>query len=475
MEQLDIPFLSATQLASLIEARQVSPEEALHAYLDRIEQVNPKVNAYITVCADEAMEQARQAGQEIQQGRYRGPLHGVPVGVKDQVHTTGILTTDASKIRADFVPTEDATVVAKLKEAGAVIIGKTNMSEFAIGDSFSSFKGPARNPWDLSRDPGTSSTGSGAATAARLCATSLGEDTGGSIRGPASLCGLVGLRPTWGRVSRYGADGACWSIDTIGPISRTVEDCAATIGAIAGYDPKDPYTRQVPVPDYRQALTGDITGLKVGLVQEYLDPGKSGVDPRVRDAIIAAAGVLSELGAEVRDVSLPLSVNCGVAIRTITHVERVSLHPEWLRERPQDYHHNTRVSFSTANLIPAPVYYKAQKMRAMVRREVLGALEEVDVLVQPTSAAPAGVMSMDGTVASKEQAKQALHRGGYTGPYSLTGTTAMSILCGFSSEGDGGLPLAMQIAGRPFDEATVLRVGHAYEQATPWHNRLPPI
>ena len=272
-----------------------------------------------------------------------------------------------------------------------------------------------------------------------------------------------------------GADGACWSIDTIGPISRTVEDCAATIGAIAGYDPKDPYTRQVPVPDYRQALTGDITGLKVGLVQEYLDPGKSGVDPRVRDAIIAAAGVLSELGAEVRDVSLPLSVNCGVAIRTITHVERVSLHPEWLRERPQDYHHNTRVSFSTANLIPAPVYYKAQKMRAMVRREVLGALEEVDVLVQPTSAAPAGVMSMDGTVASKEQAKQALHRGGYTGPYSLTGTTAMSILCGFSSEGDGGLPLAMQIAGRPFDEATVLRVGHAYEQATPWHNRLPPI
>ena len=475
MEQSDIPFLSATQLASLIEARQVSPEEALNAYLDRIEQVNPKVNAYITVCADEAMEQARQAGEEIQQGRYRGPLHGVPVGVKDQVHTTGVLTTDASKIRADFVPTEDATVVAKLKEAGAVIIGKTNMSEFAIGDSFSSFKGPARNPWDLSRDPGTSSTGSGAATAARLCATSLGEDTGGSIRGPASLCGLVGLRPTWGRVSRYGADGACWSIDTIGPISRTVEDCAATIGAIAGYDSKDPYTRQVPVPDYRQALTGDITGLKVGLVQEYLDPEKSGVDPRVRDAIIAAAGVLSELGAEVRDVSLPLSVNCGVAIRTITHVERVSLHPEWLRERPQDYHHNTRVSFSTANLIPAPVYYKAQKMRAMVRREVLGALEDVDVLIQPTSAAPAGVMSMDGTVASKEQAKQALHRGGYTGPYSLTGTTAMSILCGFSSEGDGGLPLAMQIAGRPFDEATVLRVGHAYEQATPWHNRLPPI
>ena len=475
MDRADIPFLSATELASLIQAKQVSPVEAVEAYLERIEQVNPKVNSYITVCAEEARREARQAEEEIQKGQYRGPLHGIPTAVKDQIHTQGILTTDGSKVRADFVPTEDATVVANLKKAGAVILGKTNMSEFALGDPVSSAIGPARNPWDLERDPGTSSTGSGAATAARLCATSLGEDTGGSIRGPASFCGLVGLRPTWGRVSRFGADGACWSIDTIGPISRTVEDCAATFGAIAGYDPKDPYTRKLPVPDYLQALTGDIKGLKVGLVQEYLDPEKSGVDPRVREAVIAAAGVLGELGAEVRDVSLPLSVRCGVAIRTITHVDRVSLHPEWLRQRPQDYHRNTRVSFTTANLIPAQVYYKAQKIRALVRQEVLEALRDVDVLIQPTSAAPAGVLNMDGTVTSKEQARQALHKGGFTGPYSLTGTTALSILCGFTSEGDGGLPLALQIAGRPFEEATVLRVGHAYEQATPWHNRMPPI
>jgi aspartyl-tRNA(Asn)/glutamyl-tRNA(Gln) amidotransferase subunit A len=397
------------------------------------------------------------------------------VAVKDQIHTRGIRTTDGSKLRAGFVPDEDATVVANLKKAGAVLLGKLNMSEFALGDPVSSASGPARNPWDLERSPGTSSTGSGAATAARLCATSLGEDTGGSIRGPASYCGLVGLRPTWGRVSRYGVDGACWSIDTIGPISRTVEDCAVTIGAIAGYDPKDPYTRQVPVPDYRQALTGDIKGLKVGLVREFLDSEELGVDPQTREAVVAAAGLLGELGAEVREVSLPLGAKCGVIIRIITHTERVSLHPEWLRERPQEYHRNTRVAFVAGNLVPAQAYYKAQKLRALVRQEVLDALKEVDVLVQPTTAGPADLIDLQSRVRSKEQAKRALAAGGFRGVYSLAGAPALSIPCGFTSEGDGALPLALQIAGRPFDEATVLRVAHTYEQASPWRQRTPPL
>ena len=240
MDHADIPFLSATELASLIEATQVSPVEAVEAYLDRIERIDPRVNSYVTVCAEEARRDARRAEEEIQRGEYRGPLHGVPVAVKDQIHTRGIRTTDGSKIRADFVPDEDATVVANLKKAGAILLGKLNMSEFANGPPQTSASGPARNPWALEYSPGTSSSGSGAATAARLCATSLGEDTGGSIRGPASYSGLVGLRPTWGRVSRHGVDGAGWSFDTIGPVSRTVEDCAVTIGAIAGYDPKDP-------------------------------------------------------------------------------------------------------------------------------------------------------------------------------------------------------------------------------------------
>jgi aspartyl-tRNA(Asn)/glutamyl-tRNA(Gln) amidotransferase subunit A len=475
MARTDIPFLSATELAAHLENKQISPVEAVEAYLSRIEQVGPKVNAYITVCAEQARQAAQQAEAEIARGYYRGPLHGVPVAVKDQIHTRGILTTDASKVRAEFIPDEDATVVVNLKNAGAVLLGKLNMSEFALGDPISSAFGPARNPWDLERSPGTSSTGSGAATATFLCATSLGEDTGGSIRGPAANCGLVGLRPTWGRVSRYGVDGACWSIDTIGPISRTVSDCALTIGAIAGYDPKDPYTRQVPVPDYRQALTGDIRGLRVGLVREFLDSEQLEVGPQTRDAVVAAAEVLSELGAQVRDISLPLARHAGAIIRTITHTERVSLHPEWLRQRPQDYHPNTRVAFMTGNLIPAQVYYKAQKLRAIVRQQVLEALNEVDVLVQPTSSGPAAKMDLSPGVRSVEQAKKALVEGSFRGVYSLAGVPALSIRCGFTSPDDGGLPLAMQIAGRPFEEATVLRAAHAYEQNTPWHTRRPPI
>ena len=475
MDRADIPLLSATSLGAAIESKQLSPVEAVEAYLERIERVDPKVNSYITLCADQALRDARQAESEIQRGEYRGPLHGVPVAVKDQIHTKGIRTTDGSKLRADYVPDEDATVVANLKNAGAVLLGKLNMSEFALGDPQSSAFGPARNPWNLERSPGTSSTGSGAATAARLCATSLGEDTGGSIRGPAANCGLVGLRPTWGRVSRYGVDGASWSVDTIGPVSRNVEDCAVTIGAIAGYDPKDPYTSQAPVPDYRGALTGDVRGLRVGLVKELLDPAEFELDRETREAIFAAADVLGELGAEVREVSLPLAPLCGFITRTITHVERVSLRPEWLRQRAQEYHYNTRVAFTTANLIPGQVYYKAQKLRSLVRRQVLDLLQEVDLLVQPTTGGPAEKIDLESRVRSQEQARRALAAGAFRGVYSLAGVPALSIPCGFTSEGDGALPLAMQIAGRPFEEDTVLRLAHAYEQATPWRNRMPPV
>ena len=475
MDRADIPLLSATSLGSAIERKQLSPVEAVEAYLERIERVDPKVNSYITLCADQALRDARQAESEIQRGEYRGPLHGVPVAVKDQIHTKGIRTTDGSKLRADYVPDEDATVVANLKNAGAVLLGKLNMSEFALGDPQSSAFGPARNPWDLERSPGTSSTGSGAATAARLCATSLGEDTGGSIRGPAANCGLVGLRPTWGRVSRYGVDGASWSVDTIGPVSRNVEDCAVTIGAVAGYDPKDPYTRQAPVPDYRGALTGDVRGLRVGLVKELLDPAEFELDRETGEAIFAAADVLGKLGAEVREVSLPLAPLCGFITRTITHVERVSLRPEWLRQRAQEYHYNTRVAFTTANLIPGQVYYKAQKLRSLVRKQVLDLLQEVDLLVQPTTGGPAEKIDLESRVRSQEQARRALAAGAFRGVYSLAGVPALSIPCGFMTEGDGALPLAMQIAGRPFEEDTVLRLAHAYEQATPWRHRMPPI
>lgn len=474
MTPTEIPYISAVQLGRLIAAKELSPLDAVDAYLARIEQVDPQLNAYITVCADAARQQARHAAAEIARGDHRGPLHGVPVAIKDQIHTRGIPTTDASKLRADFIPDADATVVARLYQAGAILLGKLNMSEFAMGDPISSWYGAARNPWDLERNPGTSSTGSGAATAGFLCATSLGEDTGGSIRGPAANCGLVGIRPSWGRVSRYGVDGACWSIDTIGPISRTVADCAATLNAIAGYDPQDHYTGRNPVPDYLQALTGDLRGLKIGLVAELMNPDL-GLAPQTRDAVAAAANTLADLGASVQEISLPLAAQTGAIVRTITSTERVSLRPEWLRERPQDYHFNTRVAFITGNLIPAQVYYQAQKLRAIVRQQVLNLFDQVDLLIQPTSSGPAGKLEFTSGVGSLDAAARSLVEGSFRGPYSLSGAPALSIPCGFTTDGPGALPLALQIAGRPYAEATVLQVAHAYEQATPWHTRQPPI
>ena len=471
----EIPFLPASELAAAIRAGEISAVEAVDAYLERIDSVGDKLNAYITVCADEARAEARRLDEEAASGSFRGSLHGVPVGIKDQIHTAGIRTTDASKIRADFVPDADATVVAKLKAAGAVVIGKTNMSEFALGDPISSWFGPARNPWDTARNPGTSSTGSGSATAGFLCATSLGEDTGGSIRGPAANCGLVGIRPTWGRVSRAGVDGASWSTDTIGPISRTVTDCALTLGAIAGHDPKDRYSRPEPVPDYLDGLDGGVAGMRIGVVQELMGGHGLRLDDRSRDAVAAAAEVFRELGAEVVPVSLPMAPYTGPIVRTITSTERVSLNPEWLRERFEDYHPNTRVAFATGNLIPGQVYYKAVKLRALVRRQVIEAFREVDLLIQPTSTGPAGLLSDEPpVVSSKEMAAAALREGSFRGLYSLSGCPALSIPCGFTSDGDGALPLAMQIAGPHVGEAAVLRAAYAYEQATPWHKRLPP-
>ena len=475
MTSAEIPFLPASELAAAIRARHITPVEAVDAYLDRIDAVGHRLNAYITVCAEEARADATRLESEAASGNFRGPLHGVPVGIKDQIYTAGIRTTDASKIQADFTPGEDATVVAKLKTSGAVIIGKTNMSEFAMGDPISSWFGPARNPWDTDRNPGTSSTGSGAATAGFLCATSLGEDTGGSIRGPAANCGLVGIRPTWGRVSRAGVDGASWSTDTIGPISRTVADCALTLAAIAGHDPKDRYSRTEPVPNYLDGMDTGVAGMRIGVVQELMGGHGLSLDERSRDAASAAVEVFRELGAEIVPVSLPIAPLTGPIVRTITSTERVSLNPEWLRERPEDYHPNTRVAFAVGNLIPGQVYYKAVKLRALVRRQVIDTFRQVDLLLQPTSSAPAGLLNDEPpAVTSKEMAAAALRDGSFRGLYSLSGCPALSIPCGFTSEGDGALPLALQIAGPHLGEPQIFRAAYAYEQATPWHRRLPP-
>ena len=475
MVSQNIPFMSASELADSIRQGEISPVEAVDAYLDRIAAVGSKLNAYITVSADEARSQAKLLETELAAGKVRGALHGVPVGIKDQIHTAGVRTTDASKIRSDFVPESDATVVARLKAAGAIVIGKTNMSEFALGDPISSWFGAARNPWDTRRNPGTSSTGSGSATAGFLCATSLGEDTGGSIRGPAANCGLVGIRPTWGRVSRAGVDGASWSVDTIGPISRTVTDCALTLGAIAGHDPRDRYSRREPVPDYAANLGDGVAGMRIGVVQELMGGHGLNLNEQSAAAVEKATEVFRELGASVVPVSLPLAPLTGPIVRTITSTERVSLNPEWLRDRFEEYHPNTRVAFAVGNLIPGQVYYKALKLRALIRRQVFQMFREVDLLVHPTSSGPAGLLSDEpDVIRNKETAAAALREGSFRGLYSLSGCPALSILCGFTEDGDGGLPLALQIAGPQLGEANVLRAAYAYEQATPWHLRRPP-
>ena len=465
MESSNIPFLSVTELSELIKAREVSPVEVVDAYLERIERVDSSLHSYLTVAGDEAREAARESEQALARGEYRGPLHGIPVAVKDQLLTRGIRTTLGSVFFEDYIPDEDATVIAKLKAAGAILLGKLNMTEFGTS-AFSHRIVTARNPWDPERFTGGSSSGSGGATAGFLCATSLGEDTGGSVRFPAAWCGLVGLRPTWGRVSRYGLVPGLWSMDTIGPLSRTVEDCALTLQAISGYDPKDPYTSDVPTPEYRQALSGGVRGLRVGIIKEqtYADA----VDPEVREAVLKASSVLGELGASVEEVSIPLSLNSHTISSGLRQDAPLRYHQD-LRERLQEIGHDNRIAYLTWSILPAVAYYKAQKLRYLLRQQVMEAFDRVDLLLQPTATVVARKVEPDPIIQSKGGPSR--NSCLLTMPMSLANVPAASICCGFNSE---NLPIALQIAGRPLDEGTVLKAAYAYEQNTPWHTRKPP-
>ena len=466
MDKADIPFQSATQLAGLIRSKEVSPVEAVEAYLERIEGLNSQLHAYLTVTGEEALQAARESEQELARGNIRGPLHGVPVAVKDQVYTRGIRTTGGTPIFNDFVPTEDATVVTNLKAAGAILLGKLNMTEFATTALSHGFE-TARNPWDPQRFTGGSSSGSGAATAAFMCAASLGEDTGGSVRFPAAWCGLVGLRPTWGRVSRHGVMPGLWSMDQIGPITRTVEDCAVTLQAIAGHDPKDAHTSQSPVPDYRQALNRDLRGIKVGVVKEMLYAPS--VDSEGERAVSLASSNLAELGAAVEEVSLPMTAHAGT-ISTAIRVEAPTNYRGLLLNHLKEIQHDNRIGFLTGHLIPGTAYYKALKLRELLRREVLDALGKYDLLITPTSGVAAQPVEPDPVIDSKTNVGRIPWL--LTQAFSLASIPAASICCGFTSE---NLPIALQIGGRPFAEQTILNAAYAYEQANDWRNRKPPI
>src|SRR5215470_6410263 len=335
----DAVFLSATRQAELVRTKQVSPVELLRAYLDRIDRFDSRLRAFITVTRDPALAAARRAEDAIMQGARLGPLHGVTFAVKDQFATHGVRTTGGSRILADNVPDHDATVVARLSAAGGVLLGKQNLTEFALGGTIEFPFGQPRNPWNTEHDTGGSSAGSGVAVAAALCSVSLGEDTGGSVRTPASWCGVAGHRPTWGLVSRYGCIPLAWSLDAPGPLGRTVEDCALLLGIIAGHDDKDPLTTRRAAPDYHATLAGHVRGLRVGVIRELTHGDET--DPEMREAVIAAAGVLAQLGADVEEVSLPIVPSAGAAFMALCDSEGAALHLHWLRSRPLDYDQGT--------------------------------------------------------------------------------------------------------------------------------------
>ena len=464
--------LSGAEIARRIRDRDLSPVEVVEGYLERIDRYDDVLHSYITVCRDEALAAARQAEQAVMQGESVGPLHGLPLSVKDQMDTAGVLTTAGSTILADYVPTEDATLIARAKAAGAILLGKLNMTEFAAGqgDPFKHHD-PVRNPWDLERFPGGSSTGSGVAVAASLCAIALGEDTGGSIRGPASFCGIVGFRPTWGLFSRDRVWRVSWSMDAVGPMTRTVEDTALLTGAIAGYDPKDPETSRNPVPDYAATLSSGVSGLRIGLIEDLVDPAH--VDPEVVQAVRAAASHLGELGATVEEVSFPLATKTGPIVDAIAINDAGYFYRDWLNERPQDWGRNLRRRFTTAGLLPANLRVKAMRMRELLRRDWRALFQRYDVLLSPTGMGPAPIIFYDQPVVSKEDAVgRFVGRHGTTAIAALAGTPAMSVPCGFTA---AGLPMGLQVMADRFREDLVFRTAHAYEQTTDWHTRRPTL
>jgi aspartyl-tRNA(Asn)/glutamyl-tRNA(Gln) amidotransferase subunit A len=468
----DLTYASATELARLIASKQVSPVEVVRAHLDRITSLDGSLKSFITVAADAAMAAAREAEAAVAGGRPLGPLHGVPLGLKDLYDTAGIPTTGGSKILAQRVPTADATVVRRLREAGMIVLGKLNMVEFAYGpEGRNPHYGHARNPWDVAthRMAGGSSSGSGVAVAAGLVPVALGSDTGGSIRIPCSLCGLTGIKPTYGRVSRAGVLPLSWSMDHVGPMTRNAADTALVLGAMAGYDAADPTTSVLPVPDYMATLTGDLRGVRVGLLRSFFLDGAA---TDVRAAVETAARALEKAGAVVDEVALPGVRHVAAGALAVVATEAMTYHAAWLRTRRGDYDPDVSTRLMAGAFVTGVHYVRGQQARALMRREVDDALARRDVLLAPATPITApGIDERQTTLGDgPSDIRSALIR--LTRPFNFSGHPACSLPCGFSSD---GLPIGMQLVGRPFDEATVLRVADAYQRLTDWHARRPVL
>ena len=467
----DLAFLGARRLAALVRERKVSPVELTQLYLARIDRHDTRLRSYITVLPDAALETARRAEAAVMRGAALGPLHGVPYAVKDQFDTAGVRTTSGSRLMAEHVPAEDATTIARLTAAGGILLGKLNLTEFALGGTQQFPFGQPRNPWNLEHDPGGSSSGSGIAVAAALCGASLGEDTGGSVRSPASFCGVVGLRPTWSRVSRHGSFPLSWSMDTPGPLGRTVEDAAWLLQVIAGYDPKDSLSSREPVGDYTRTLTGGVRGIRVGIVRELTFAPETDVE--VRDAVVEAARTLERLGAVTEEISLRLVPLAGAIFMALADSDGAGVHYRWLRTRAAEYDQGTRRRLLTASLIPAAIQQRAARARALVRAEMREALARHDLFLCPSAhqAAPPIAASRGVITSRHEVAGRFFTRRSYVTPAALAGLPAIAVPCGFTR---AELPIGLQLLARHFDEATLLRAAYAYERESGWSKRRPP-
>ena len=461
---MEITALTLTQAAGLIEQREISPLELTEAHLARIAKFDPQLNCFITLTSETALESARQAAEAIQKGYYLGPLHGIPLALKDLYETAGVRTTAGSKFFEDHVPAQDCAAWVKLRAAGAVNLGKLNLHEIALGVTNNNpHFGACHNPWNLERSPGGSSGGSGAALAAGFCLGSLGSDTGGSIRIPASLCGVVGLKPTYGRVSLRGVIPLSWNLDHAGPMARRVRDVALLLQAIAGYDPQDPYSANLPVPDFARHLDGDLRGWRVALASdEYF----SKADEEVLEAVKEAAKTFEGLGARVDEVAFPGGNEAARANGLMTPSDAAAFHRQRLQDRPQDFGADVRQRLQAGAATSASDYILARRAQSVLRRQFEDFFKVYDLLLTPTTPIPAPALEGPDAV---EQARRLTR---FTAPFNLTGLPALSVPCGFTQ---AGLPVGLQIVTRPWAEAKVLKAGFGYEQATEWHKRGPRI
>lgn len=467
----DILHTSIAQLAAQIRKGKISPVELIEMTLQAIDQCEPRLNAFITVFHEESLERARQAEVEIQNGKDLGPLHGMPIALKDIIFVEGTRSTAGSNFFSEESPQFDATLVSKLRDAGAIIIGKTNLHEFAFGVTTENpHFGATANPWDTSRVPGGSSGGSAAAVVTGCCAGALGSDTGGSIRIPAAVCGHVGLKPTFGRVSVHGVLALAQSLDTVGPMCRYVHDVALMMNALAGYDPRDVHSKNQPVPDYTEGLDGSIHGHRAGVPkQHFFDDLDSEVERTVGEAI----SVLEGLGVEIVELDLPSAPTGHEVTLTLLMAEAGQFHQERLAAHRADYGVDVRELLEDGLALSAAEYINAIRVREIVRREFFQAFEEVDCILSPTAPTPAPLRSTHDLSGGSESNRIRPRLTRNTRLINLLGLPSISVPCGFAQVGDSdsktGLPVGLQISGPWWSEKRLLHIAHAYERATPWH------